>query len=50
MITAKLTEREAAFLLDVLDNVQGLKSFDPSIRVSLREMIYSIQGKLQKGA
>jgi len=43
MIKAELTEREAVFLYDILDNVQGLNVLDPETRGNIKELIISIQ-------
>lgn len=47
MITAELTEREAVFLTDLLENVSGLNTLDPESRSSVRELIQSIQDKIK---
>jgi hypothetical protein len=47
MIKAELTEREAVFLYDILDNVQGLNVLDPETRGNIKELIISIQDKIK---
>lgn len=47
MIKAELTEQEAVFLYDILDNVQGLNVLDPEARGTVRELIVSIQDKIK---
>lgn len=47
MIKAELTEREAVFLYDILDNVQGLNVLDPEARGNIKELITSIQDKIK---
>lgn len=47
MIKAELTEREAVFLYDILDNIQGLNVLDPEERGNIRELIFSIQDKIK---
>ena len=47
MIKAELTEQEAVFLHDILDNVQGLNVLDPEARGNIKELIISIQDKIK---
>ena len=47
MITAELTEREAVFLIDLLDNVSGLNTLEPESRDAVRGLIVSIQDKIK---
>ncbi len=47
MIKAELTEREAVFLIDLLDNVSGLNTLEPERRDAVRELIVSIQDKIK---
>ena len=47
MIKAELTEREAVFLIDLLDNVSGLNTLEPESRDAVRGLIVSIQDKIK---
>ncbi len=47
MIKAELTEREAVFLIDLLDNVSGLNTLEPERRDAVRGLIVSIQDKIK---
>ncbi len=47
MIKAELTEREAVFLIDLLDNVSGLNTLEPERRDAVRGLIVSIQEKIK---